>query len=289
MSLGELRGPVHWHSLTRSSIVRSSVPWTSCSRPQCWQPRESPLTDEVTRLQRKVPPPAASFLSLLLLCTSLAASAATGVSTTEAAPLRPRDFVALDSIIPDLRVELRYLGSNNFTGRPVAGYEADVAYLTEPAARALQEVQQELAADGLGLKVFDAYRPQRAVDAFMRWAADPDDVAMKSAYYPNVDKRDLIPKGYIAERSGHSRGSTVDLTLVRLSDGRELDMGGTFDYFDPLSWPSSTRVTVAQHRNRMRLREVMMRHGFVPLKEEWWHFTLRDEPYPDTYFDFPVR
>ena len=150
-------------------------------------------------------------------------------------------------------------------------------------------MQQVLAADGLGLKVFDAYRPQRAVDDFMRWAADPDDTTMKATYYPNVDKSDLIPKGYIAARSGHSRGSTVDVTLARLTDGRELDMGGPFDYFDPLSWPSSMRVTAAQYRNRMKLREVMTRHGFEPLREEWWHFTLRSEPYPDTYFDFPVR
>ncbi len=232
-----------------------------------------------------------SFLGLLFLSVSLAASAgAPAVSTAEAPEaFHPDDFVALRSVIADLQVELRYLGSNNFTGRPIAGYEADVAYLTEPAALALKDAEQELAADGLGLKVFDAYRPQRAVDDFMRWAADPNDIAMKVVYYPNVDKRELIPRGYIAERSGHSRGSTVDVTLVRLIDDRELDMGGSFDYFDPLSWPSSTSVTPVQHRNRMKLRRVMLRHGFVPLKEEWWHFTLRDEPYPDTYFDFPVR
>lgn len=239
---------------------------------------------------RRLIPSASALLGLLFLCVSLAVPAAGPEGSTERPPaLHPHDFVALRSVIPDLQVELRYLGSNNFTSRPVTGYEADVAYLTKPAALALKDVQQELAADGLGLKVFDAYRPQRAVDDFMRWAADPNDTATKAAYYPNVDKRELIPKGYIAERSGHSRGSTVDVTLVRLSDGRELDMGGSFDYFDPLSWPSSTQVTTAQHRNRMKLREVMMRHGFLPLKEEWWHFTLRDEPYPDTYFDFPIR
>jgi len=202
---------------------------------------------------------------------------------------RPDDFVALRSVIPDLQVELRYSGNNNFIGRPVAGYQAEVAYLTRPAALALRDVQQELAADSLGLKVFDAYRPQRAVDDFMAWAADPNDTAMKHTYYPDVDKTALIPDGYIAQRSGHSRGSTVDLTLVRRDSGEALDMGSPFDYFDPVSWPSSTSVTAAQHANRMKLRAVMVRHGFIPLEQEWWHFTLRDEPYPDRYFDFPVR
>ena len=201
---------------------------------------------------------------------------------------RPPDFVDLRAAVPGLEVDLRYFGSDNFVGRPVAGYEANVAYLTQPAARALEAVQRELAADGLALKVFDAYRPQRAVDDFVRWAQDPAD-ATKDTYYPNVDKRALIPRGYIAERSGHSRGSTVDVTLVRLSDGVELDMGGSFDFFDLLSWPASTLVTPVQHGNRMKLRDAMLRHGFLPLQEEWWHFTLRDEPYPATYFDFPVQ
>jgi D-alanyl-D-alanine dipeptidase len=252
------------------------------ARPSAWIGRGA---------SRRLFPSGTCFLGLIFLCLSLAASAgARGVSTTGAVEAtHPEDFVALRSVIPDLQVELRYLGSNNFTGRPIAGYEADVAYVTRPAALALRDVQHDLAADGLGLKVFDAYRPQRAVDDFMRWAADLDDIAMKATYYPKVDKQELIPSGYIAEHSGHSRGSTVDVTLVHLSDRRELDMGGSFDYFDPLSWPSSTSVTTAQHRNRMKLRGVMLRHGFQPLAEEWWHFTLRDEPYPDTYFDFPVR
>jgi D-alanyl-D-alanine dipeptidase len=221
----------------------------------------------------------------------LAFSAGTrGVPTSEPAePPRPDGFVALRSIVPGIRVELRYSGSDNFMGRPVPGYEADVVYLTREAALALKDVQEELALRGLGLKVFDGYRPQRAVDAFMTWAADPDDTTMKAAYYPTVEKAALIPKGYIAERSGHSRGSTVDVTLVRLGTGAELDMGSPYDYFDPISWPSSTSVTEEQHDRRMELREVMLRHGFGPLEQEWWHFTLRDEPYPESYFDFVVR
>jgi zinc D-Ala-D-Ala dipeptidase len=215
---------------------------------------------------------------------------APGVPTSAPAdPPRPDDFVALRSIIPGLQVEQRYFGSNNFIGRPIAGYEAEVVYLTREAALALKEVQRELATQGLALKVFDGYRPQRAVDDFMAWAADPDDTAMKASHYPTLDKSVLIPRGYIAERSGHSRGSTVDLTLVSLDSGEELDMGSPYDYFDPISWPSSTSVTEDEHKNRMKLREVMLRHGFAPLAEEWWHFTLRDEPYHDTYFDFPIR
>ena len=215
---------------------------------------------------------------------------APGVETTlPAEPPRPDGFVALRGIIPDLRVELRYFGTDNFIGRRVAGYEAEVAYLTRDAARALQAAQRELAPQGLGLKVFDAYRPQRAVDDFVAWARDPDDTLMKASYYPGLDKGALIPNGYIAEHSGHSRGSTVDLTLVRLDSGAELDMGSPYDYFDPVSWPAATSVTPRQRNNRMQLRELMLRHGFEPLEEEWWHFMLRDEPHRDRYFDFPVK
>lgn len=213
-----------------------------------------------------------------------------GLTRTEAAASTvPEDFADLQSIIPGIEVELRYFGSDNFVGRPIAGYQANVAYLTRAAATALGNAQRELATDGLALRILDAYRPQRAVRDFMAWAADPDATTMKSAYYPELDKSELIPEGYIAERSGHSRGSTVDLTLIDLDSGEELDMGSPYDFFDPASWPGSDRVSETAQRNRTKLREIMLRHGFEPLDEEWWHFTLRDEPYPDTYFDFPVR
>lgn len=213
-----------------------------------------------------------------------------GVAATEAVePAPPADIVELQDYIPDLVVDLRYRGSNNFMGRPVAGYEEDVVLISRAAAEALQAVQLALREQGLGLKVFDAYRPQRAVDDFMRWAADPQDQLMKAQYYPKVDKSALIPDGYIAERSGHSRASTVDLTLVQLATGEELDMGSGYDFFDLVSWPSSTEVTQEQQRNRMLLREAMLAQGFVPLEQEWWHFTLRAEAHRDAYFDFPVR
>ena len=202
---------------------------------------------------------------------------------------RPDAFVALKSVIPGLVVELRYFSSNNFMGRPVEGYHANVVYMAQPAANALKAVQDDLATQGLGLKVFDAYRPQQAVDNFVRWAADDADIAMKQQYYPSLEKDELFPGGYIAERSGHTRGSTVDLTVVTLADSKELDMGSPYDFFDEVSWPSDTSITAQQHANRMTLRDVMLKHGFRPLDTEWWHFTLEGEPFPETYFNFPVE
>jgi D-alanyl-D-alanine dipeptidase len=200
-------------------------------------------------------------------------------------------FVEIREAVPGVVVDLRYLGDDNFVGAPVDGYAAERCYLTAEAAQALGRVQHELAHLGLGLKVFDAYRPQRAVDHFMRWAEDLDDTAMKSRYYPDVAKAHLFRDGYIAAKSGHSRGSTVDLTIVALDGGApvELDMGTPWDFFGPRSWPSSREVTPQQRANRMLLQALMIKHGFRPLAEEWWHFTLEDEPYPDTYFDFVVE
>ena len=201
----------------------------------------------------------------------------------------PSGFVDLQKTVPSIVVELRYSGKNNFVGKPIDGYEAQVCYISTPAAVALKSVQEELLAFGLGLKIFDAYRPQRAVDHFVRWAKDLNDTKMKASYYPDVLKSELFDKGYIAARSGHSRGSTVDLTLIDLATANELDMGTGFDFFSPLSWPTSMAVSSQQRVNRLLLRSVMLRHGFRPLAEEWWHFTLANEPYPTTYFDFLVR
>jgi len=203
----------------------------------------------------------------------------------------PAGFIHIDKVVPEIVLEIRYYSDDNFTGRRVKGYERPAAILTEQAAMALQQVAAELAGFGFGLKIYDAYRPQQAVDDFVQWAGDPGDQRMKSRYYPHVDKTKLIGEGYIAERSGHSRGSTVDLTLVSLGpEGpQELDMGTGWDYFGPESWPDSKAVTPAQRAHRMLLRVLMEKHGFRPLQQEWWHFTLRDEPFPDVYFNFPVR
>lgn len=209
-------------------------------------------------------------------------------------PLRaapPEGFVEIRDAVPGIQVELRYLTGDNFVGEPIDGYEAERCYITAEAARALARVQHELSHVGLSLKVFDAYRPQRAVDHFVRWAGDLDDTKMKARYYPDVEKAHLFRDGYIAARSGHSRGSTVDLTIVSMDSGEPepLDMGTPWDYFGPHSWPLSREVTPQQRANRMLLQSLMIKHGFRPLAEEWWHFTLEDEPYPKTYFDFVVR
>lgn len=202
----------------------------------------------------------------------------------------PEGFVYADQEIPDLVVELRYRSANNFLGRPVDGYLAERVILSQPATAALAQVQADLRPFGLGLKIFDAYRPQRAVDHFVRWAQDIDDNKMKASYYPEVDKRKLFREDYIAERSGHSRGSTVDLTLVQLAPPHEaLDMGTGFDYFGPASWPAYPQLTAQQRANRLLLQSLMTRHGFRPYPKEWWHFTLNDEPHPATYFDFVVE
>ena len=188
-------------------------------------------------------------------------------------------------------MDLRYATANNFVGAKVDGYGAARCLLSEPAARALAAVQADLAAGGLGLVVFDCYRPQRAVDHFVRWSREPEDPASAARHHPRVPKHALFEAGYIAARSGHSRGSTVDVTLAR-SCGEHvvpLDMGSAFDFFDPRSHYSSDQVTSEQRENRRQLRALMERHGFRGFEPEWWHFTLNDEPYPDRYFDVPIE
>ena len=198
-------------------------------------------------------------------------------------------FVAISEAVPAVLLEIRYHSTYNFIGDRVDGYEQPAALLTREAAEALRLVSGEAERAGFRLKIFDAYRPQMAVDHFMRWAADAADTRMQAYFYPGIDKRRLIPEGYIAERSGHSRGSTVDLTFFDMASGREVDMGGPFDFFGELSHPDFRGVTDAQYANRMRLREAMARRGFRGISSEWWHFTLEGEPFPETYFTFPVR
>ena len=198
-------------------------------------------------------------------------------------------FVPIAEAAPDVIQEIRYYSTYNFVGDRIDGYEQPVALMTKEAAAALREASDECVKRGYRLKIYDAYRPQRAVFHFMRWARDRDDTRMKAPFYPNLDKSVLFKQGYIAERSGHSRGSTVDLTLFDMKTGKEVDMGGTFDWFGRESHPDYKGVTKEQFANRMILRGIMVSHGFKPIAEEWWHFTLKDEPYPQTYFDFPVR
>ncbi len=201
----------------------------------------------------------------------------------------PDGFVYVDQEIPGIRVELLYASSNNFVGRPINGYVSKKAVLTKPAARALADVQADLKLFGLELFIFDTYRPQRAVDEFITWAKDLKDIRTKAEYYPRVAKENLFSEGYIADRSGHSRGSTIDLTIVSSSSPfKPLNMGTNFDFFGSESWPKFAGASPEQRANRLLLRTLMLKHGFKPYEMEWWHFTYEKEPFPETYFDFVV-
>lgn len=197
-------------------------------------------------------------------------------------------FVLLSDAAPEIAQEIRYASDHNFVGRPIDGYDEPQAILTREAADALRSANEALMARGLRLKVFDAYRPQRAVDDFAAWAADKQDLKMKDEFYPKTDKSKLFDLGYIAYRSGHSRGSTVDLTIVDAQTGQELDMGSTFDLFDTISHYATKKISPEQAANRKLLLDTMQAAGFAPITTEWWHFTLKDEPHKKRYHDFPV-
>ena len=199
------------------------------------------------------------------------------------------DFVLVSEAVPDAILEIRYYSTYNFVGDRIDGYEEPLAFLTKEAAAALKDVSDDLKEKGYRLKIFDAYRPQKAVTHFFNWALDTSDTRMKKYFYPDLDKDVLFPQGYIAAHSGHSRGSTVDLTLFDMNTEKEVDMGGTFDHFGIESHPDYKDITDEQYENRMILRDAMLSHGFKPLDTEWWHFTLENEPYPETYFTFPIN
>jgi zinc D-Ala-D-Ala dipeptidase len=247
----------------------------------------------------------------LMLVLFLALAAPASADVVEQAP--PGAFVSLHDVDPSIVVEMRYLTNHNFIGRRIPGYRENVCLLTKQAAEALARVQARVRADGYSLKVYDCYRPQRSVDAFVRWGKDLSDQRMKAEFYPRVRKSRVFKEGYIATQSGHSRGSTMDLTLIKLPARKQeryhrgdrlrdcaaprskrfgdntIDMGTGYDCFDPLAHPYAKRFRGKVRRNRLRLREPMIAAGFKGLETEWWHFTLRDEPYPETFFDFPME
>ena len=251
-------------------------------------------------------------VSLVALCDATPSSPLAAETTDHPTEALPPGFVHLQTLDPTILTEVRYAGAHNFIGRPVPGYEAPEVVLTREAAEALAEVQADVRPMGYTLKVYDGYRPQRAVDEFVRWAADPDDDAMRAEFYPDVPKDRLFPERYIAERSGHSRGSTVDLTLVELPatptapwmpgdplrpctaphgerwPDNSIDMGTGFDCFSEKSHHGSDAISEQARANREILLSAMERHGFEPYPEEWWHYTLADEPFPDAYFNFPI-
>ncbi|MBQ7202403.1 MAG: M15 family metallopeptidase [Eubacterium sp.] len=198
------------------------------------------------------------------------------------------DFVLLSDYVPSVVQEIRYYSTYNFIGDRIDGYEQPCAIITKEAARALKAVSNEMNVKGYRLKIFDAYRPATAVKHFVLWGIEDLDQRMKPFFYPDLQKQELFKQGYIASQSSHSRGSTVDLTLLDMATGKEVDMGSPFDFFSEESHPDYKGVTDEQYNNRMLLQSVMVKHGFKPIDCEWWHFTLKDEPYPDTYFEFPV-
>lgn len=238
------------------------------------------------------------LLSAALLCTFSCKNADPCADSS--------DFVVITDVIPDVILEIRYYSTYNFVGQRIDGYLAPTAMLTREAADSLRAVSDDVMAMGYRLKIYDAYRPQCAVDHFVRWAEDVEDLAMMPYFYPNVEKSRLFELDYIMAKSGHTRGSTVDLTLVDMATGKDVDMGGPFDWFGEESHPdfcgdpetgiydasactSPLKITAEQFANRMILRSAMIRHGFKTLDSEWWHFTLKNEPYPDTYFTFPIE
>lgn len=238
------------------------------------------------------------FSLLVLACTLNFASCKEESSQTIAPEEDSSQFVLLTDVVPDAILEIRYYSTYNFIGKRIPGYEAPVAILTRQAADSLLKVSEDLKKDGYRLKIFDAYRPQKAVDCFMEWAEDLNDTLMKSCFYPELEKPRIIPEDYVCRKSSHTRGSTVDLTLFDVSTQKEVDMGSPFDYFGLMSHPDvqpgqqadgyPSVLTEQQYENRMILRRAMLAHGFLPFTSEWWHFTLNNEPFPDTYFTFPV-
>ena len=201
----------------------------------------------------------------------------------------PKGFSYVSEIDATIKKELRYATSNNFIGKPIDGYLKDSLIISTPAAKALKKIQTKLMLSGLSLKIFDAYRPQQAVDHFVRWAKVMNDTLMKKLYYPDVQKSELFTLGFIASKSGHTRGSTVDLSIVDVKTNKEVDMGSSYDFFGEKSHPFYKKITEAQMKNRMLLRTIMIKNGFIPYDNEWWHFTLKDEPYPTTYFNFLIE
>ena len=221
------------------------------------------------------------IITLMLITGSLIPVYADTISNDK------NDFAPVYTVIDDAVYDMRYYSSYNFTGNRIDGYKAPVAYMTKESLKALSIAAKDLRKQGYRLLIWDTYRPQKAVDNFVRWINDPNDEGNKT-FYPTLKKSDLLKGQYIMEKSGHTRGSTVDLTLIKM-DGSFVDMGGTFDLFSEISHPDYKKLTRKQKQNRKILHDAMIKAGFKGIDSEWWHFTLKDEPYPDTYFNFDLK
>jgi len=224
----------------------------------------------------------------LAVCISICTGSYMAADAKQISPYDSSDFVVLADKIPDILQEIRYYSAFNFVGQRIDGYNAPVALMTKEAARALKNAAADFRNAGYIIKVYDTYRPQKAVDHFMRWARDSRDTKMKAYFYPSLRKDQIIPGGYVAKVSGHSRGSTIDMTLVNMETGKEIDVGGHFDYFGQLSHHDFKGITTQQQKNRAFIKNIMAKNGFNSLPEEWWHYTLKNQPFPNTIFNFPV-
>ncbi len=221
------------------------------------------------------------FLTVIIILCTIQTSIASQISYDKS------DFAAVSTVIYDAAYDIRYYSSNNFTGNRINGYKAPIAYMTKESLKALSLAAEDLRKQGYRLLIWDTYRPQKAVNNFVEWINNPNDKGDKS-FYPNLKKSDLLKGQYIMEKSGHTRGSTVDLTIIK-KDGSFIDMGGTFDLFSEISHPDYKNLTKEQKKNRKILHDAMIKAGFKGIDSEWWHYTLKNEPYPDTYFDFDVE
>jgi D-alanyl-D-alanine dipeptidase len=226
--------------------------------------------------------------AVLAVCISVCTGGYMTADAKTVSPYDSRDFVVLADKIPDILQEIRYYSAFNFVGQRIDGYDAPVALMTKEAACALKNAAADFRNAGYIIKVYDTYRPQRAVDHFMRWARDPRDTKMKNYFYPSLRKDQIIPGGYVAKVSGHSKGSTIDMTLVDMKTGKEIDVGGHFDYFGQLSHHNFKGINGKQQKNRAFIKNIMEKNGFISLPEEWWHYTLKKQPFPNTIFNFPV-
>lgn len=226
------------------------------------------------------------------IATSEAEVPATSLAQQAVIPKKnnlPKGFVYLNEVIPGAQYEIRYYTNNNFAGTRIDGYRAPRAIFSAKAAAALKKVSEDLGSKGYILRIYDAYRPQQAVNHFIRWSQDSSDIKMKQQYYPKLDKQNLFNLGFISKKSGHSRGSTIDLTLADKKTGTLVDMGSPYDFFGEISYYNTTQVSAKQHANRKLLKDAMVKRGFKPYSKEWWHFTLMNEPFPNHYFTFDVE
>ncbi|MGG6310998.1 M15 family metallopeptidase [Paenibacillus macerans] len=270
---------INWNAAGIGYTAADSLKQTALSGEE--RPQNEPRKDHAPQGQDRLEPPQPRMMQA-------AQPPAAAIAKQHQLP-EGKGFVYLDEIIPSAEYDIRYYTGDNFIGEQINGYNGPFAILTLRAARALKKVNDDLEKQGYHLKIIDAYRPQKAVDHFIAWAKQTHDTKMKDKFYPDVDKKNLFKLGYLSSKSGHSRGSTVDLTMVYKKTGQEVDMGSRVDFLGTISSHGAKGLTKEQRAGRYILKTAMVKQGFKPYSKEWWHYTLEDEPYPSAYFDFDVE